>query len=283
MILSYHPFFVADRNIICAGRNPDSKDLSAIRASDAVILPQGCSRPLYEMARQNCARVFPNFDVRFGYGGKVGQARLFRELNVSHPETRTFRNLETFYIQYGKNLDKKALAFPFIFKFDWGGEGHHVYLIKSPDNLKNLLKVAESFEATGRSGFLVQTFFPSKNRTLRVAVVGETFISYWRVLKGSPDLRANLSRGAEIDADADPELQQAAVSAVKAFCRRTGINLAGFDLLFAPETSSTAPQFLEINYYFGRKGLGGSEAFYKLLCAEILKWLDGVGLSTAGS
>ena len=38
-------------------------DLDAIRAADAVILPQGCYQSLYEMARKNCKHVFPNFDL----------------------------------------------------------------------------------------------------------------------------------------------------------------------------------------------------------------------------
>ena len=33
---------------------------------------------------------------------------------------------------------------------------------------------------------------------------------------------------------------------------------------------------LEINYFFGRKGLGGSEAYYKILHEEIRTWLDGI-------
>jgi ribosomal protein S6--L-glutamate ligase len=30
---------------------------------------------------------------------------------------------------------------------------------------------------------------------------------------------------------------------------------------------------LEINYFFGRKGLGGSENYYRILLAEIRNWL----------
>ena len=65
MILSFHPCFDADRNIICAGRDPDEKDLAAIRAADAVILPQGCREALYLLVRQNCPHVFPDYDARF--------------------------------------------------------------------------------------------------------------------------------------------------------------------------------------------------------------------------
>ena len=40
-----------------------------------------------------------------------------------------------------------------------------------------------------------------------------------------------------------------------------------------------AGQFLEINFFFGRTGLGGSERFYSLLRQAIEGWLDRLGLS----
>ena len=73
MILSFHPCFEADINIICAGREPDHNDSAAMRSAAAVILPQGCREALYRMAKQNCAHVFPNYDARFEYPGKTGQ------------------------------------------------------------------------------------------------------------------------------------------------------------------------------------------------------------------
>ena len=87
MILSYHPCYEADRNRLCAGREPDEKDLSAIRDADAVVLPQGCREALYHMARQNSPHVFPDYDARFQYPGKTGQAKLFQALDVPHPRT----------------------------------------------------------------------------------------------------------------------------------------------------------------------------------------------------
>lgn len=131
MILSYHPFFEADKNVICAGREPDAEDLAAIRAADAVVLPQGCYRSLYTMARQNSANVFPNFDTRFNYAGKIGQARLFEETNASHPETANYRNLDFFYKHRDNLCGQTAWGFLLAFKFDLGGEGNHVFLINS--------------------------------------------------------------------------------------------------------------------------------------------------------
>ena len=83
----------------------------------------------------------------------------------------------------------------------------------------------------------------------------------------------NLRKGAVIDSEAEPGLQQKAVAVVKEVCQKTGINLAGFDVIFSSEIEDPEPLLLEINYFFGRKGLGGSEAYYKLLHQEIQAWL----------
>ena len=67
MILSFHPCFEADYNIICAGREPCQDDLNAIKSADAVILSQGCGKKLYYMARENCPNVFPDFNTKFKF------------------------------------------------------------------------------------------------------------------------------------------------------------------------------------------------------------------------
>ena len=79
---------------------------------------------------------------------------------------------------------------------------------------------------------------------------------------------------------AAPELRASAVSAVRNFCRFTLIDLAGFDLLFPEGAASATPFFLEINYFFGRRGFGGSEAYYRILVQEIDNWIRQNGLET---
>ena len=281
MILSYHPCFEADKNILCAGRDPDVDDLAAMRAARAVVLPQGCRESLYEMARNNCTHVFPNFDTRFQYAGKIGQVRLFQEKNVPHPRTETYLNLNTYVQYYGGITATPAFGFPFVFKFNWGGEGYQVYLIQSASEFKEILQTARDYEDSGHTGFIIQEYIPSTPRSLRVVVIGQTLISYWRIQAGARSFCSNLSRGAVIDAQADPELQALAMTSVRAFCSRTGINLAGFDLLFSSPKKPNIPLFLEINYYFGRRGLGGSERFYEMLVMEIEKWIDRMGLRSA--
>jgi len=285
MIVSFHPLFEADKNIICAGRNPDSGDLAAIKAADAVILNQGCYKSLYYMARDNCANVFPNYDARFKYPGKIGQTKLFQKKAVAHPKTVIFHNADSFINHYGRYSERLSLDFPFVFKFDWGGEGENVYLIKSVEDLQDVLQKAAIYENTGQTGFLIQEYIPSQNRSLRVVVINQKIITYWRVLKNKEGFCANLSQGAVIDFDSDPDLQEIAAFSVKNFCKHTAINLAGIDILFSsdtePQERAHSPQlqikqlfFLEINYFFGRQGLGGSEKYYKLLVAEIRGWIE---------
>jgi len=278
MILSYHPCFEGDKSLLCAGREPGADDLAAIKAADAVILPQGCRQSLYEMAHSNCTNVFPNFDARFNYPGKIGQARLFKEKRVAHPKTEIFLNLDAFSTHYVGFPEKPDPDFPFVFKFDWGGEGEQVYLIQSSSEFQSVLQTAGSFEKSGHTGFVLQEYIPSQNRSLRVVVIGQTITSYWRIQENAHCFGTHLAKGAVIDAESNPELQAAAMSSVKNFCILTGINLAGFDILFSQESKNNALFFLEINYYFGRRGLGGSEKFYETLIAEIKKWIDSLGI-----
>jgi len=279
MILSYHPCFEADKNILCAGRNPGADDLAAMQAADAIILPQGCYESLYKMARNNCDHVFPNFDAKFNYKGKIGQVQLFQKHNVAHPKTETHLNINAFLKRYGGFPEKPIFDFPFVFKFDWGGEGDHVYLINSIDDFSKVIQAAGTFEDSGQKGFIIQEYIPADNRSLRVVVIGRTIVSYWRIQHDTDNFLSNVAQGAVIDYDTRPDLKEAAVKAVKDFCTLTGINLAGFDILFSSEAKVKTPLFLEINYFFGRQGLGGSERFYAILTQEIMKWIESLGLS----
>jgi ribosomal protein S6--L-glutamate ligase len=273
MIVSFHPTFEADKNIICAGRKPNAEDLEAIRAARAVILGQGCYRSLYEMARANCPNVFPNYDAKFKYPGKIGQIKLFRKIKAPHPSTAIYSDLAAFQKKYRHKPGNLPTRYPLVFKYDWGGEGETVYRIDSPVDLQKVLTQTAEFERSGQRGFLLQEFVPCDDRTLRVVVIGQQFFSYWRIQQNSGAFHTSLSKGAVIDSDAAPGLQQKAVAVVKDMCQKTGINLAGFDIISSSKLDDPATMLLEINYFFGRKGLGGSEAYYKILQEEIQAWL----------
>lgn len=271
-VLSFHPLFEGDDYRICAGRDPGAEELAAIRAADAVVLPQGCRESLYRMAREHCPHVFPNYDVRFRYPDKPDQIRLFRDVGAAHPATEMFDRLAEFRARYNGEGRSPAVGYPLVFKFAWGGEGETVFFVDGPARLAELSAVAGDYEGTGQRGFLLQAFVPPGDRALRVAAIGTTFRSYWRVGSGAAAFGAGVRAGARIDPDADPLLQERAIAAAEGFCRQTGIDLAGFDFLFDPEDAR--PLFLEINYFFGRRGLGGSEGYYPLILAEIRNWIE---------
>jgi len=273
MIVSYHPLFEADQNIICAGRRPDARDLAAIKAAEAVILGQGCYQSLYEMARANCPNVFPNYDAKFKYPGKIGQIKLFRKINAPHPSTEIYSDLAAFQKKYRAKAGHLPSRYPLVFKYDWGGQGETVYRLDTPQDLQTVLTQTADFEKSGQRGFLLQQFVACNNRTLRVVVIGQYIASYWRIQQNSTAFHTSISQGAVIDSDAAPGLQQKAVAVVKDMCQKTGINLAGCDVIFSSDSDDPAALLLEINYFFGRKGLGGSAAYYKILQGEIQAWL----------
>jgi ribosomal protein S6--L-glutamate ligase len=278
MIVSFHPLFEADKNIICAGRDPGADDLAAVKAAEAVILPQGCRQSLYEMARDNCRHVFPDYETRFNHSGKIGQMQLFQTNGTAHPHAETYASLADFRRQYGDESKDISFELPCVFKFDWGGEGETVYLINSRKDLKNALQKAADFEKSGQKGFLLQEYVPTEGKTLRVVIIGRTLISYWRIQENTDAFLSGVSRGARIDAVLEPERQNVAKVFVKNFCNKTSMNLAGFDVIFAPVKEYIKPLMLEINYFFGRRGLGGSDAFYEILKKEIHSWLGQLDL-----
>ena len=279
MVLSFHPNIVADRNILCAGRLPDDEDRAAISQAQAVILPQGCSEALYRMCRDHCSNFFPNYDARFDFPGKVGQARLFQKVGAPFPHTYPFDTVSDYYRDFGDKGGTGPLGLPFVFKSDWGGEGDGVFQVKTVEDLEQVLEKARSNEQSGQKGFVLQTYIPSRDRSLRVVVIGDEFLSYWRVQEDPSQFVTSMNAGAVIDHDTDPDLQKAGRAEVKHFCKETRIDLAGFDLLFSEDELDTRPLFLEINYFFGRRGLGGSFEYYELFEASVRRWLSRLGLS----
>lgn len=267
-VLSYHPFIVADDNRVCAGRQPDAEDAAAMAAADAVILNQGCYESLYRMAARHCAHVFPDYAARFDYPGKTGQIRLFRRFGARHPLTEIYDSVS----DYGDGA-ASAVGFPAVCKFDWGGEGDTVFLVENRSDMITFLSRASLYEGSGQYGFLVQEFVPHGGRTLRVVVIHGPVAAYWRIQTDPGRFGTALSGGARIDRDAAPDKMAAAKTAVAALCARSGIDLAGFDVMYSAGDTDSEPYFIEINYFFGRRGLGGSDAYYALLNTAVTRWL----------
>jgi len=272
MIVSFHPCFPGDKNILCAGREPDSDDMAVIKSASAVILPQGCKQSLYNMAKNNCPCIFPNYDAKFKYPDKIGQIILFRKTGMQHPKTEIYPAIEYYQKKYGQLITKPSVGFPFVFRFNWGGEGDNLFLIRSLGEFRNALQKTAEFEKTGQKGFLLQEYIPSQGKFLRAVIIGTKIYSFWKMQNESDCFWSSIVRGGAVDKKSYPELQELAVLSVKKFCRLTNINLAGFDFLISLK-DNTRPLFFKINYLFETQGLGGSEAYYKILKDEIKKWL----------
>ncbi len=268
MLLSFHP--VIEGDLFLWERAPWNSDiLHAIRKARAVVLPQTVTREFYKLCRNNCPSVFPNYDLRFCWEGKVGDTLLFWSYGAAHPRTVVFPKVESLVGDHPDMMEQPNLPdFPFVLKSALGGEGSGIWLIKDRENLDTTLGFLLKRELTGFSGFVIQEFIPGLKRDLRVVVIGDEVISYWRRNDG---FLHNIAQGGEVDLESDPLLQKKGQEAVRKLCAQTGINLAGFDLIF-PEPSGD-PLFLEINYTFGRTGLGDSEAFYSLLKSAVDDWL----------
>jgi len=279
MIASLHPCIEKDLNILCAGRSLTAGEKKRLAKAQAVILPQGVTAEVYQECRRLVPRVFPNYDLRFGWEGKVGDALLFDFFQVVHPKTLAFRDPESFWKTY-RDLDfvpPLLSGYPLVFKGNSGGEGEMVFLIHSHQELLDKMSLLESPVPEGR-GFVLQERIDHGGRDLRVVVLYDRLLAYWRVQPSPEKIQTNLAEGGTIDFKSDPRLRQRGIEAVRRFCRRSGINLAGFDIVFNRDRDPDRPQFLEINYYFGRKGLGGSLRFYELFQQAADRWLaDGDG------
>lgn len=272
-ILSMHPVIAGDHFHWARGVW-DENMIRSIRKARAVILPQTVERELYHLCRKLCPHVFPNYDLRFQWEGKIGDSLAFWAYKVKHPYTLLFPKVESFLGDHPDMEHKvpELPPFPFVLKGAHGGEGTQVWLIKNPAELEERLKGLLQFELEGSSGFVIQEYLPDLERDLRVVVIGSRVVSYWRKAQG---FYHNVAQGGEVDAESDPELQAIGREKVREFCLRSGINLAALDLVFP--TGGEAPVFLEINYTFGRAGLGGSENFYNLLRTAVDQWLNAAG------
>jgi len=249
----------------------DKELFRAMRKADAIILPQTVQRELYCLCKKLCPLVFPNYDLRFLWEGKIGDTLAFWTYGVKHPHTLVFPRVETLRGDHSQmdHAVPELLPYPFVLKGAHGGEGRQVWLIENESELVEKLQFLLHLELHGSSGFIIQEYLPALEKDLRVVVVGDRIYSYWRRARA---FLHNIARGAAIDAESDQEHQEAGRAKVREFCLRSGINLAAFDLVFP--AADVEPYFLEINYTFGRTGLGGSEKFYTLLHAAVNQWLQ---------
>lgn len=275
MIVSFHPCVSADRHVILGDRLPGSRERRLIASADAVILPQGRSEALYRLCRETSVPAFPNYEARLQYPGKIGQSRLFALLGLPHPRTLAWDSLASYLRRY-PDLAAAPHPWPFCIKTDHGHEASGIFLVQDAASLAEALDFLERLEWTGQKGFVTQEFVRAPAGTLRVVILGKRTRSYW---KQAPHGHiAALAAGGRVDVNAHPALQAVGRRWARVLSRRGGIDLAAVDMLFPAATQLPRPLFLEVNYYFGRRGLGGSLRYYGLLLEAIQEWLEERGL-----
>jgi ribosomal protein S6--L-glutamate ligase len=267
MILSFHPCFVADAQIILADRKLNAEDRRLIQSADAIILPQTCSLALYKACANSKAHVFPDYELRFKYAGKVGQSILFEKLKIPHPATKRWPSVKKFR----DTLKAEGAApheMPFFLKADKSHEGDGVFFVTDKKSLDTALA---RLETTGSGSFISQKLIHCQGNVLRTVVLHKRIIAYWK--REDHGIISTVSRGARVDRKWKPALQEKGRAQARWICEKSGINLAAFDLVFNLDHPDPQPFILEINYYFGRKGLGGSLRYYRLLLRAIQEWL----------
>jgi ribosomal protein S6--L-glutamate ligase len=278
VILSFHPCFDADVQVILGNRGLDSAEHKLIRDAEAVILPQGCPENLYGVCADSSAHVFPNYKIRFKYPGKMGQSLLFKDFGLPHPKTQRWLAVKKFK----KSYPEPAMfphKLPFFIKDDQSHEADGVFLVKDSPSLLEALDYLIQREGSNMPGFVTQAFIPCGGNVLRAVIIGKQIITYWKRSPKSGQVITAISRGAIIDSDWNPVLQIKGKEQGRLLAEKTGINLAAVDFVFPVSIKDPSPLFLEINYYFGRRGLGGSENYYRLLHQAIQEWLAEAGLN----
>ncbi len=271
MILSFHPCITADHQIILGHRQPDSNDASCIARAELIILPQTCSKKLFTMCAGSKALLFPDYRARFDYPGKVGQSMLFLKTGLSQPETLHWNSIDHFSRTVDKSLPHKL---PFLLKEDRKHEAQGIYLVRDEGDVNLFLEKMRKKDKLEDTRFISQEFVHAGGNALRVVIMENSYISYWK-RPGVPGQEiSTISNGAIVDKKWRPELQEKGIAMAEKLSMKTGINLAAVDFIFNFNEQDPEPLFLEINYSFGRTGLGGTFNYYNLLFRAITGWMD---------
>jgi ribosomal protein S6--L-glutamate ligase len=269
MILSFHPCFTADHQIILGDRPLNEEDRRLIQCARAVILAQGRADGIHAECLAAGVPVFPDYEMRRTYPGKVGQSRLFERFQLHHPRTFRWKNMGLFR--------KKAIPheFPFVIKDNGSHEAEGVFLVTDSESLNTALDSPALKGDVESKGFITQDFVPSGGNVLRAVIMGREIRTYWKRPVQPGQMITTISKGARIDHGWKPTLQEKGKAQARVLAERTGINLAAVDFIFPLSKKDPEPLFLEINYFFGRRGLGGMDAYYRLLHKAVQDWIEG--------
>lgn len=271
MLLSFHPIIKADINLSVAGKSFLSKKaIEAIKKADAIILPQIAPLFLYEMVIEREKPHFPDQSLRFRWKHKADQLRSFDEWEIPYPKTLIFESFESFL---EANPDEiSSLGYPFFLKSALEHEGEGIFLVKDEEDLTRIRTDLPAWLLSGP--ILAQRCVSTHGYVLRVVSLYKLHLAYWK--KDDSEI-VSISRGARIIRHYRKDLIQKGIEEVTRLKGKARLDLAAVDIVFDMDSSSS-PYLLEINFFFGRKGLGGRKGFYKLLLKAVQSWIEEIGL-----
>lgn len=274
-IVSYHPVITAERNLMLTSQRPlDQRDHEALAGAAAVLLPQICRPDLHELVNGLGLPHFPRQGARLGHDGKVGNLRLFRRLGLPHPPSLELPDLDAALAAWDSG-GLAGLGPPLVVKGAGGGEGGNVFLVRDRQELAGLAGRLDASCAFGPPGVVVQRFLSTGGWDARTVLVGRRQDAFWRVAGGGGEFRSNLAAGGRVVRDRRRDELDAALLLARRLADEAGFDVAAVDMLVPP---GEPPLLCEINFYFGRQALGGSEAFYQVYLSAVRDWLAGLGL-----
>ena len=244
MIVSFLPTFSADLNFFQF--EPLNEGLlKCLCRAKAVVFPPTISPEIYFFVKNAGVPVFPEYTLRFLYPGKIGQILLFKALGLPHPETTIVPRLCGMEENpYERSL---ALRFPLVLKGNLGNEGSEIFLIKTEEEFKKVIKKVKAWERSGRFGFLLQEYIPTEFDA-RAVVIGEKVLIFFR--RGG--FKKNLAQGGEIIPCPKKGLKKKVYELTLEITAKTEFNLVAIDFLF----KNDEPLVNEFNFVFGRRGIG---------------------------
>ena len=222
MILSFHPCITADHQIILGHRQPDSRDERYIARAELIILPQTCSEKLYNMCAEPNVSLFPDYRARFDYPGKIGQSLLFKKEGLPQPYTLQWNSINHFTQAINKVNPHK---YPFLLKEDRRHEAEGIHLINSADDIEISLNKILKKDYPGESQFISQEYIHADGNALRVVILGDSYIPYWKRPGFSGQKISTVGNGATVDKEWRPELQEKGIGMARKLSWKTGINL----------------------------------------------------------
>jgi ribosomal protein S6--L-glutamate ligase len=271
MVVSLHPHFSGDiRVALTPGKEFSREELLLFSQARAAIVPQSIKEKQYEALRSRCRHIFPSYASRFHYPGKVGNMRLFQRLGLPHPRSVGYVSVADFHARH-PGLATSPHDYPFVLKGNEGGGGTQVFLVRNREELfTTLFRLSKT--RSYPTPIVAQEFIPHGGRDLRVVVVGRRAHTYWRVQENRREFRCNVGQGAVIDPEGPAAHTKAGRELALALCAKAEINLAAVDVVFDATSPVPCPMLLEINFVFGRKGLGGSGNFRRVFAGAAEDW-----------